>query len=118
MDKLGFDESSKRSFLTNRHQSVILQDYLSDQKTLFRGVPTGTVPDPFLFILYINDVATRVDKETELIQNADDTVILTFRTFTNESKAKKEQNSSQLNQYFHEHQLRVNTSKTEFMIFG
>ena len=78
LGNLGFDENSKnllRSFVTNRRQSVVLQDCISDELMLHRGVPQGTVLGPLLFNLYVNDMATRVDNETELIQYADDTVI-------------------------------------------
>ena len=63
-------------------------------------------------------MGTRVDKETELIQYADDTVILIFGTFIDKCKAKLEQKANKPLQYFHEHQLTLKTSKTEFMIFG
>ena len=121
LGNLGFDESSKnllRSFVTNRRQSVVLQDCISDELMLHRGVPQGTVLGQLLFNLYINDMATRVDNETELIQYADDTVILTFDTSIDKSKIKLEQNANKLIRFFHEHHLTVNTSKTEFMIFG
>ena len=86
---LGFDESSNnllRSFVTIRRQSVVLQDCISDELMLHRDVPQGTVLGPLLFNLYINDMVTRVDNETELIQYADDTVILTFDTSIDKSK--------------------------------
>ena len=118
LGNLGFDESSKNlcSFAINHRQSLIQQDSISDELILHRGAPK--VLGPLLFNLYINEMATRVDKETEFIQYADDAVILTFDTSIDKSKIKLEQNANNLIRYFHEHHLTVNTSKTEFMIFG
>ena len=102
-DNLGFDESSKNiliSFVTKRRQSVILQGRISDELMLHRGVQRGAVLDPLLFSLYINDMATRVDNETELIKYADDTVILTFDTSIDKSKIKFEQNANKIILFF------------------
>ena len=60
---------------------------------------------------------TRVDKETELTQYADNTKILTFVTSRDESKFMLVQNVNKLIQYFHEHELTVKISKSEFMKF-
>ena len=68
---------------------------------LHRGVPQETILGPLLFNLYINDMATRV--VYELIQYADDTVILTFDTSIDKSKIKLEQNANKLIRFFHEH---------------
>ena len=57
------------------------------------------------YLMCIIDMATRIDNETELIQYAYDTVILTFDTSIDKSKAKLEQNSNKLIQYFHKHEL-------------
>ena len=63
-------------------------------------------------------MTTRFDDETEFIQYADYTVILTFDNSIDKSKIKLEQNANKLVRYFHEHHLTVNTSKIDFMIFG
>ena len=88
------DESSKkllRIFVTNRRQSVILQDCISDELMLHKGVPQGTVFGLLLFNPYNVNIATRVDNKTELIQCADNTVILTFDTSTDKSNIRLEQ---------------------------
>ena len=103
LDSLGFDESSKNlitSFLTNRCQSVILQDFISDEIMLHSFVPQGAVLGPLLFNLYINDMATTVNKETELIQYADDTHILILGTSIDKIWAKLKQNANNLIQFF------------------
>ena len=63
-------------------------------------------------------MGTRADKEDKLIQSAVNTVCFNSGTPIDESRAKLEQNTNNLIQYFHGQQLTVNTSKTEFMIFG
>ena len=103
LGNLGFDESSKnllRIFVTNRCQSVVLQNCISDELILHRGVPQGAVLGPLLLNLYINDMATGVDKETELIQYADDTVISTFDTSIDKSMIRFEQKANKLLRYF------------------
>ena len=56
-------------------------------------------------------MATRIDNETKRIQYADDTVNLTFDSSIDKSKVKLKQNAKKPNQYFHELQLTLNTSK-------
>ena len=75
LDKLGFDISALKligSFLSDRVQSVVLNDIFSDSLSVERGVPQGTVLEPLLFNLYINDMHEQFDNKTELIQYADD----------------------------------------------
>ena len=113
VEHIGFWRKLKNSNkkCLNRCQSVILQYCISDKIKFHRNAPQGTVLDPLLLNRYINDMATWVDKEIELVQYADDTVILTFGTSFAKSKAKLERNSNKLIQYFLEQQLAVNASK-------
>ena len=81
-------------------------------------MPQGTLLVPLFLKMQSNDIATRIDNETKRIQYADDTVNLTFDSSIEKSKVKLKQSAKKPNQYCHELQLTLNTSKAELMIIG
>ena len=60
------------SFLCFRQQQVIVNGVKSDWAPVLSGVPKGTVLDPLLFSLYINDISSDIESEIRLF--ADDCV--------------------------------------------
>ena len=62
------------SFLSNRHQKVIIDNISSDSVSVVSGVPQGTVLGPILFIIYINDVIENI-KHSNILLFADDIVL-------------------------------------------
>ena len=48
------------SFLTNRHQQVIVDGEVSESREVKSGVPQGTVLGPVLFLLFINDITEAI----------------------------------------------------------
>nr|CAD2172535.1 unnamed protein product [Meloidogyne enterolobii]CAD2172536.1 unnamed protein product [Meloidogyne enterolobii]CAD2175257.1 unnamed protein product [Meloidogyne enterolobii] len=80
-----------KNFLKDRTFKVKIGNDYSDEHSISSGVPQGTVIGPLLFIIYINDVVTRIGQNVSIAMFADD-IKLTF-SFRNESECHALQNA-------------------------
>ena len=71
-----------KSYLSDRTQSVGLNDVLSDQTSISYWVPQGSFLVPILFNIYVNDLA-ELKPDCDLIQYADDTQRILFSSIDN-----------------------------------
>ena len=62
------------SFLSDRHQKVVIDNVSSDSVPVVSGVPQGTVLGPILFIIYMNDVIENI-KHSKIRLFADDIIL-------------------------------------------
>ena len=116
---LGFSSSAIlfiKSYISDRHQRVVIPEAESDWLEVRQGVPQSTVLGPLLFNLYVNDLTTFIS--CSLIQYADDAVVYTFGNKITDCKLNLEKSISSLVDYFLYHSLKLNSEKTEFNAFG
>ena len=71
----GIEHKWLSNYLTSRCQSVNINGVLSESLTMDIGVPQGSILDPLLFILYINDLPNIIDDSCKVVLYADDTVL-------------------------------------------
>ena len=71
------------SYLANRTQKVKANNMYSDVKLISAGVPQGSILDPLLFIIFVNDVFQFLSHNVQIYLYADDTAIV----FTADSDA-------------------------------
>ena len=69
------------SFLTGRHQRVIIEGEASSKCTVDSGVPQGTVLGPSSFLCHINDLPRNISSQVRLF--ADD--FLLYRNINSHS---------------------------------
>ena len=75
LERYGVREKSLeilRSYLSNRKQYVVLNQFKSELKDVLCGVPQGSVLGPLLFLIYINNLP-RIVRNCRLTLFADDT---------------------------------------------
>ena len=113
------DPSWFQSYLTDRHQTVRMNNVLSLPHPISYGVSQGSILGPILFLIYINDMSDYL-KNCLLVQYADDTQILLTGDIdnVNELLNQAEIILAEAKLYFQNNGLKVNESKTQCIFFG
>ena len=73
-----------KDFLTNLNQEVVLEGKHSSRSEVTPGVPQGTVLEPLLFLIFINDITKNTSSNDRLF--ADDCLL--YRTMNCEADVK------------------------------
>ena len=114
-----------RSYLTGRKQQVQVQDKVSRMTSLLFGVPQGSVLGPLLFLIYMLPLRHIVySYNLDMHGYADDTQL--YLTFTNLNDPDQvccevsniEQCLASIHAWMTDNKLKLNSSKTEIMLFG
>ena len=103
-----------RSYLSNRKQFVEINGFKSSQRTVKCGVPQGSVLGPLLFLIYINDLPSVVNKST-IILFADDTSIIKN---SNSSLVDFQNDLNCVDKWMRSNKLTVEPSKSKLIVFN
>ena len=105
------------SYLSNRKQCVVLNNYTSSTKNISFGVPQGSILGPLLFILYVNDI-TNCSKYLHFILFADDTNLFYSCSDINVLFQTVNAELAKLAKWFRANKLSLNVEKTNYILFG
>ena len=64
-----------KNYLKNRNQAVVISGSTSSYLPVLSGVPQGSILGPTLFVLFLNDITSGLNDETNIMMYADDTKI-------------------------------------------
>ena len=104
-----------QGFLSDRRQSVSINDSKSEWKPVTSGIPQGSVLGPLLFVVFINDLPQEINSCTKLF--ADDTKI--FRAIENAVDAEALQSDiDKLSKWAAKWQLPFNSDKCKVIHYG
>lgn len=104
-----------QSYLTGRKQYTQHENEKSQLQSITYGVPQGSILGPFLFLVYLNDLA-QCSRLFSIINYADDTVLSsTICSFTNPLSYNIDQEIKKLSKWLSLNKLTINASKSKIM---
>ena len=103
------------NYLSNRKQSVVLNDSISSSLPLTAGVPQGSVLGPLLFLIYVNDISEHILSLTRLF--ADDSSLFVSATNINDIEGILNHDMAIITNWAKMWLVKFNPSKTEAILF-
>ncbi|CAB3998901.1 Hypothetical predicted protein [Paramuricea clavata] len=106
-----------RCYLTHRTQSCQLASILSLEKEIICGIPQGSILGPLLFIMYINDLPSCLERSTPRMF-ADDTNLTAIGRTISEAEERASVDMRNVQKWLCANKLSLNIAKTEYVLIG
>ena len=124
LDKLAYLDFNKstilwfKSYLQDRSFTVNIGKEYSNHGNLSCGVPQGSILGPFIFLLYVNDMARAVD--CDLLLHADDSCLIVRDSSIEQIESSLNKNFNALCDWFLENKLSIHfgEDKTKSILFS
>ena len=104
-----------KDYLSDRWQLVEVNQTKTEYQPSSTGVPQGSILGPFLFLVYINDLASYAKNNNKIAIFADDTSILKSGKRTD---SLLQPDLDKISNWFSYKKFSINTSNCEVMNFG
>ena len=106
-----------KSYLSNRNQFVAYDGVRSSLKTIKCGVPQGSILDPLLFLIYINDLRNVCGNSLPILF-ADDSNIFTVGKKLDDIEKLINKELADISMWLNANRLSLNIKKTRYMVFS
>lgn len=119
--KLGLPSSYAKfiyALLTERKIQFVINGELSQPYHSHKGVPQGSVLSPILFNLYLREIGKSLDEGTEILQFADDIVLISRNENLNASIESLQTSVNKINKYLLRRNLEISPTKSSLIIFS
>ena len=104
-------------YLSGRRQTVCIGEAKSKWTEVKRGVPRGSILEPLLFILYVNDLP-QIVQSSAVKQYVDDTTMTLVAKDVTTLKKGLEQHLEEVLRWANGNGLKLNTGKTKLLLLG
>ena len=112
----GLTNNWLKSYLTDHKQYVSINGYNSSLSSITYGVPQGSVLDPILFLLYINDLHSEI-KFCKVHHFADDTNLFFLTNSIKKLNKLIDIDLKNLSDWLNANKISLNVKKTETITF-
>ena len=106
-----------QNYLSNRKQRTSIENRSSDFRNITCGVPQGSILGPMLFLIYVNDLSSYIEKCKYQLY-ADDTVIYCTSDDLNASTQYLQADLEKFTKWCKGNALTVNIKKSKYVCFG